>query len=476
MGTGLFASSTSILLLYYLTNVLGVAAAAAGLVLFLPKAWDVLFDPLVGMASDRCTSRWGRRQPFLVVGALLSALAFLALFNAPLPESPEGRALVVGLVFFLGMSGYAVFAVPYAAMPAEMSADPHTRTGILSWRMAGVLVGTLVGAVAAPLLVGAGGSGREGHQLMGLVLALLIGASMLTTALLAHRLPHNAAHQAAHTSPHPSPHPSLHASRHTSPHTATPLPPRVAAPPGLATELRRALSNRAYRVLLAGYVLVLVGNGAMAAAAPYFVVQVLRQEPDGVGTVFASLLLAAIAAMPLWAVAARRLGKAPMAVAAAVVFALALGAMVRVDAATPGIVLALCCALAGVGFAGSQLLPFSLLTDVIEADTLRTGLRREASLTGLFIAGEKAGLAAGPMVTASVLALTGFVASTDGAAVQPPQAVAGVAWAFSLVPAAFILLGAATLAWLRRCLPPDVPGQDESRNAHTRRSRSPSAS
>lgn len=448
MGTGLFASSTSILLLYYLTDVLGVAAAAAGLVLFLPKAWDVLFDPLVGMASDRCTSRWGRRQPFLVAGALLSALAFLALFNAPLPASPEGRALVVGLVFFLAMSGYAVFAVPYAAMPAEMSADPHTRTGILSWRMAGVLVGTLVGAVAAPLLVGAGGGGREGHQLMGLVLALLIAASMLTTALLAHRLPHTQPEQV----------------------------PSAAAPPRLATELRQALSNRAYRVLLAGYVLVLVGNGAMAAAAPYFVVQVLRQGPDGLGTVFASLLLAAIAAMPLWAAAARRLGKAPMAVAATVVFALALGAMVRVDAATPGIVLALCCALAGVGFAGSQLLPFSLLTDVIEADTQRTGLRREASLTGLFIAGEKAGLAAGPMVTAGVLALTGFVASTNGAAVQSPQAVAGIAWAFSLVPAAFILLGAGTLAWLRRCLPPAVPGQDESRSAHTRRSRSPSAS
>ncbi len=425
MGTGLFASSTSILLLYYLTDVLGVAAAVAGLVLFLPKAWDVLFDPLVGMASDRCTSRWGRRQPFLVAGAVLAALAFLALFHAPLPASPEGRALVVGLLFFLGMSGYAIFAVPYAAMPAEMSQDPHARTGILSWRMAGVLVGTLVGAVAAPLLVSAGGGGREGHRLMGLVLALLIGASMLITALLAHRLPRS-----------------------------QPQPPAgPAAPLRLAAELRQALANRAYRVLLAGYVLVLVGNGAMAAAAPYFVVQVLQQGPDGLGMVFASLLLAAIAAMPLWAAAARRLGKAPMAVAAAVLFALALAALVHVDAATPHLVLMGCCALAGVGFAGSQLLPFSLLTDLIEDDTRRTGQRREASLTGLFIAGEKAGLAAGPMVTAGVLSLTGFVASTDGAAVQSPQAVAGIAWAFSLVPAAFIAMGAATLGWLARALP-----------------------
>jgi Na+/melibiose symporter-like transporter len=72
-------------------------------------------------------------------------------------------------------------------------------------------------------------------------------------------------------------------------------------------------------------------------------------------------------------------------------------------------------------------------------------MRREGSFTGLFIAGEKAGLALGPLLTAGVLSLTGFVAAAEGAAVQPPAAVAGIAAAFTLVPAALAGLGAVVL-------------------------------
>jgi Na+/melibiose symporter-like transporter len=127
------------------------------------------------------------------------------------------------------------------------------------------------------------------------------------------------------------------------------------------------------------------------------------------------------------------------------VFAAALAALHVVEAGSPPLLLWGLCAVAGAGFAGTQLLPFSILTDLIHADTLRSGMRREGSFTGLFIAGEKAGLALGPLLTAGVLSLTGFVAAAEGAAVQPPAAVAGIAVAFTLVPAALAGLGAVVL-------------------------------
>lgn len=418
MGTGLFAASSSILLLYYLTDTLGVAAAVAGLVLFIPKLWDVVFDPLVGLASDRLHSRWGRRQPFLVAGALLAGVSFWATFQAPAAVDGAMRPLVAGLAFFLGMSGYALFAVPYAAMAAEMSEDSHERTRIMAWRMGGALVGTLLGAVAAPMLVSAGGSGQAGHSFMGGVIAAAITLAMGITALGARALPGR---------------------------------PRLeAAQPGAREQLRLALAHRAYFVLLLGYACVLVGNGAMAAAAPYFVVHVLRQPPDAVGAVFGCLIVAGLAAMPLWAALSRRFGKRACAVGSALVFALALAALYGVRAASPAPLLWGLCALAGVGFAGTQLLPFSMLTDLIHEDTLRTGLQREGSFTGLFIAGEKAGLALGPLVTAWVLSATGFVASAGGAAAQSAAAVTGVAVAFTLVPAGLAALGAAVLVRVGR--------------------------
>lgn len=413
MGTGLFASSSSILLLYYLTDTLGVAAALAGLVLFIPKFWDVVFDPLVGVASDRLRSRWGRRQPFLVAGALLAGLAFWATFHLPALVSPAMRAPVAGLAFFVGMSGYALFAVPYAAMAAELSDDTHERTRIMAWRMGGALVGTLLGAVAAPMLVASGGGARPGHAFMGAVLAAAIVLAMGITAWGAGALPARAVLDAPHVA--------------------------------WREQLRLALSNRAYFVLLLGYVCVLVGNGAMAAAAPYFAVHVLGRSADAVGAIFGCLLVAAMAAMPLWAALSRRLGKHACAVASALVFAAALAALHVVEAGSPPLLLWGLCAVAGAGFAGTQLLPFSILTDLIHADTLRSGMRREGSFTGLFIAGEKAGLALGPLLTAGVLSLTGFVAAAEGAAVQPPAAVAGIAVAFTLVPAALAGLGAVVL-------------------------------
>ncbi|MFN8896752.1 MAG: MFS transporter, partial [Pseudomonadota bacterium] len=217
LGTGLFASVTGVLLLVYMTDTLGIAAAVAGVVLFVGKAWDVVFDPLVGIASDRSNSRWGRRQPFLVAGGLVTALAFWALFSTPAWDAPSARALFVGLVFLAAMSGYAVFAVPYAAMPAEMSSDPHERTVIMSFRMAFVLLGTLAGAVAGPMIVSEGGGGAPGYAGMAAVLAALIAAAMLTTALTARAMPSRSA-------------------------SATHL--------GMREQLRLALANRPYFVLL----------------------------------------------------------------------------------------------------------------------------------------------------------------------------------------------------------------------------------
>lgn len=412
VGTGLFSSVTGVLLLYFMTDTLGIAAATAGVVLFIPKFWDVFFDPLVGIASDRTRCRWGRRQPYLVVGGALSASAFFALFSVPDLGTPYARALWVGATFFIGMSAYALFAVPYAAMPAEMSDDPHERTVIMSWRMGFVLLGTIAGAVAGPMLVQAAGGGREGYRTMGAALALLVALAMLTTAFSARSFPLRQA--------------SAHA-----------MPARE--------QLRLALANQPYFVLLLAYVIVLVGNGAMAAAAPYFCVHVLGGKPDAVGLVFGCLLLAAIVAMPLWVAAARRFGKPRSAIAAALVFGTALAAMAGIDRASPLPLFYGLCAAAGLGFAGTQLLPFSMLTDVIERDAVHSGLRREGSFTGLFIAGEKAGLAIGPLVTAGVLSISGFVASTDGAAVQPASALVGAGLAFSLVPAAFVFIGALVL-------------------------------
>ncbi|MGZ6827360.1 MAG: MFS transporter, partial [Mycobacteriales bacterium] len=104
IGNGVFVTVPGLLLLYYLTDVIGVTAGLASLVLFVPKLWDAFVNPLVGSLSDRSTSRFGKRRPFLLVGGAGTALAFVLLFSAPRFSSTTVTALYVTGVFTVAMT------------------------------------------------------------------------------------------------------------------------------------------------------------------------------------------------------------------------------------------------------------------------------------------------------------------------------------------------------------------------------------
>src|SRR5262245_17618297 len=79
LATGAFGTVPGLLLLPYLTDDLGVASALAGVLVLLPKAWDVVFNPIVGRISDRA----GTRRPYLLGGGLALAVLFAAMFAGP---------------------------------------------------------------------------------------------------------------------------------------------------------------------------------------------------------------------------------------------------------------------------------------------------------------------------------------------------------------------------------------------------------
>ena len=83
VGTGAFSTVPGLLLAYYLTDTLGVAAGLAALVVAVPKLWDVLILPIVGSVSDKAMLRVGSRRPFLLLGGLLLPVCFVAMFAVP---------------------------------------------------------------------------------------------------------------------------------------------------------------------------------------------------------------------------------------------------------------------------------------------------------------------------------------------------------------------------------------------------------
>ena len=111
---------------------LGMSPILWGLIFFLPKLVDAITDPLMGYISDRTESRWGKRRPYIFIGAIVAGISYMAMWQLSAENSQMYNFwyfLGWSVVFFIGMT---IFSVPYVAMGYEMSKDYHERTRLMA--------------------------------------------------------------------------------------------------------------------------------------------------------------------------------------------------------------------------------------------------------------------------------------------------------------------------------------------------------
>ncbi len=421
VGTGGFGTLPGLVLAYYLTDELGVAAGLASLVVTVPKIWDVVVDPFIGARSDAAHAATGTRRPFLLAGALGLPLAFVALFAVPASVTGASAALWVALAYVLATTAFSLFQVPYIALPAEMASTYAGRTRLVAPRIAVLAVAILVFGAGGPLLRDGAGGGRTGYLVMAAGSAVLIGLGLLAAWWDA---------------------PRGHARR---PRLGAGTRRTGASRTGALTRGLAAVREvPALRALLATFVLQALAVGAMLAGAQYVATYVLASE-SAVTVLFAALVAPAVLVMPLARRLADRIGKHRAYRAASALFAVAALAMVPLLWA-PGPWVYAPVAVAGVAYAGLQVYPLAMLPDVAATDARERGVDRAGVLSGVWTAGETAGLALGPTLLLLLLAATGFVSRSGGeVAAQPPSAVAGVVLAFTVLPAVLVVASLVTL-------------------------------
>lgn len=395
--TGTFTTLPGLLLLPYLTDTLGVGAALAGVVVFVPKAWDAVLNPLVGRASDRTRTRWGSRRPYVLGGGLAMALAFALTFAGPLPGTAGAWCTAAG--YFLTATAFAFFQVPYAAMPAELADREEDRVRLVAGRVAVIGIAALVTGALSPVLVDAGGGGRAGHRWAGLFGAAVIALGALWVFAGTAR---------------------------TTNRTA-----RVPADePTLRAQFAAARAHPPFMALLRCVVVQSVATGVLLAGAPYFARHVLH-DSSGIGALVAAFVAPNLLTMPLWS---RLRGPRGYTIASAL-FATGCLLFLASPVLPQGAVL-LSMALAGTGHAGQLLFLYAMLPDCIARDTARTDHHRGGILSGVFTTGEGLGVALGPFLYGLVLQLSGYVSSGSGhAAEQTSTAQLGILAGFGALPA-----------------------------------------
>lgn len=406
VGTGGFGTLPGLVLAYYLTDTLGVSALLASLVVIVPKVWDVVIDPAVGALSD-AEARRGSRTRLMTVGAVTLPVGFAGMFAVPQGAGQWLAAAWVTVAFLLATTSFSLFQVPYIALPADLTDSYHERTRLMSWRIAVLALAILLVGAGGPALRDLAGGGHSGYLLMGLVIAGLLVAGMLTTVL------------GVRGQAQPAP----------GSHAAT----ERAGLAGYREGLTAFRTIPAYRLLLSVFVLQAVATGVMLAAAQYVARYTLGDEA-ALTFLFAALVGPALLVMPVWARYAGRHGKPRGLTVCSVTFAaasLALLGLVWV----PGPWAYLAVGVAGVAYAGMQMFPLAMLPDVIQA----AGRERGGAMSGLWTAGETAGLAVGPSIVLLLLALGGFRSSTAGEVLaQPDSALVMIVLAFSVVPALLV--------------------------------------
>jgi GPH family glycoside/pentoside/hexuronide:cation symporter len=410
LATGTFTTVPGLVLLYYMTDTLGVAAGLAGLVVVVPKLLDLVVNPLVGRLSDRTVSRWGHRRPWMAVGGLLLPVAFALIFWSPFTGG--AAALWVTLTFALAGVTFSMFVVPWSSLPAEIGPDSGTRTTMMSWRIGFIALAILLSGGLAPLLVELGGDGAAGYRTMTLFLAPLMLVAVVVATLVGARRSTGA--------------------------TAT-------GTAGTGTLREAVAAVRGSRPLLVMFLVIMLCEAAAASAlasAPYIADHVVGSE-DALVPLFIAIVGPLLLTMPLWRRAAARHGKRAALRTAAGFFATGAVALVTLPFLPPDIRLlagVAAAAVLGTGFAGTSMLPPAMFADAVAHEASASGRQRVGLLTGASNAAETIAGSLGAGLYAAALSVTGFVSSDGKQVTQSSTAQLGIVAGVGVV-AVLVLTG-----------------------------------
>ncbi len=390
--------------LKFSTDVLLLAPALIGTIFAVSRLWDAVLDPIIGPWSDRTRSRFGRRRPFMLAAIPLSAATFQMLWTPPATLSNTWTTIWVIVALYGFYAGFSTYAIPHFALGAELVDDFHDRSRVYGVRNAAFMLG-LLPAFGCLQLVNNAADPRAMAALVATLGALMISAILLIPLRVREREEFQRGEAVG----------SLRA---------------------MGDVLRNAHARR----LLSVQFVDSLGVGVLGVVGPYLSQYVIKR-PDLIAAlpgVYTGCLLASI---PLWVLVSRRFGKRQAWTAAMIGMGLSFGASIFVGENDVALILGLLVVAGLFGGCGGPI-GASMLADVIDADELTSGERKEGAYTAAFTFAFQVG-------SGITVALVGFALSLSGFRPNVEQ-TAAVQWTlkvlFAGTPLVMLLLGAVVLS------------------------------
>jgi glycoside/pentoside/hexuronide:cation symporter, GPH family len=404
-GFNLFFTTSSLYLLFYYTDVLGLPPATAGWVFAAALIWDALFDPAMGYIANRTRTRWGRYRPYLLFGGIPLAISWALVF---LPVSLEGTALLVFAAgtHILFRTLFAVVNMPYLALSAVMTSDSHERGVLASVRMMAAASCGIIVAVFTLKLVDMFGGGREGFFIVACLYGALATATFTISFLTVRE-------QAIDVNEE---HPTI---------------------PEMLTMLRH---NRAFWIVCAAMLAGGVGGTVLNKMLPYYFKYTLGRE-DLIGPAIGTAAGAILLSMPVWTWVMRKTSKRTMWIAGSVIGVAAYGAF-WIAPPEPRFVIPIMIFL-GIGGGAGYLGFWAMMPDTVEYGEWRSGTRSEGAIFGFVSLIQKGSLGLAAAALGEGLARAGYVANS----VQSDATLASIKVIMIGVPAACATIAAIAISF-----------------------------
>jgi len=403
LGFSLTSTIIGAYFLLFLTDVIHLRPAYAGIAILAGKIWDWVNDPLIGHISDRTRSRWGRRRPFLLFGALPFALAFVMMWYRPPFESNMALVIYYAAAYVVFDAAATFVYMPYFALTPELTEDYDERTALTSYRMFFSIFGSLL-AFTLPLVI-VGSFSPENAPKVLMMAAIFAVISALPLWLLFFNIKEKETYAAQEK-------------------------------PKLIPALKAAFQNRPFVFGAMIYLLTWICIDVIQAVLLFFVKYVLQLEQQS-DLVMALIFVTGIFALPIWEYASRKMEKRKAYVVGIAFFAVVLMVLITLNATTPFWIVVLVCILAGIGVSAAHVLPWAMMPDAIEWDEYKTGERHEGVFYSLITLMLKIATSIAIPLTAVILDIANYV---PNAIEQPASALLSFRLLIGPIPAVLMLV------------------------------------
>jgi oligogalacturonide transporter len=411
--------------LYFLTDVVKIDPALAGIVLLLSKIWDAVSDPIMGFISDRTRTRFGRRRPYFLAGIVFVFLATFLLWY-PVDFDLELHRFVFVLFAYIFFSTIITMVhVPYTALSSELTLDYSERTSLVSVRMWFSGLSALVCAAVPLEVVKHFPDVRHGYVAMGIFLGLFFALPFIAVFLFTRERPEFQSE-------------------------VQPLDIRQSV-----REFMEPFRMRSFRNVLFMYVFSFMTFDVVMAIIIYFMTYYLKKS-DQTNYVFATLFIVKLVFIPVLYVLSQRLNKkTSFAYFCFFMFiTMVLSFVIAPDSSI--IVLHLFAAALGIAVGGIAVLVWAIFPDITDVDELYSGLRREGIYSGIFTFARKVSSAVALFIISMAMSLSGYrppvKETVDGVVKMIPQEQTGefiivLRVVFVVVPALFLLISFLNSVW-----------------------------